>query len=108
MRAQVLLRPALEADAPALVDVWADVLRRANREQQLEDVRQVIDRVAVLPGERLTVAEVDGAAVEDVDAREVPGDDVVGREERRAVAHDCPSASVVPVTRCRAARCVPR
>lgn len=63
MRAQVLLRPALEADAPALVDVWADVLRRANREQQLEDVRQVIDRVAVLPGERLTVAEVDGAVV---------------------------------------------
>ena len=63
MRAQDLLRPALEADAPALVDVWADVLRRANREQQLEDVRQVIDRVAVLPGERLTVAEVDGAVV---------------------------------------------
>ena len=63
MRAQVLLRPAQAADAHALVDVWADVLRRADREQRLDDVRQVIDRVDAVPGERVTVAEVDGEVV---------------------------------------------
>ncbi|MGH3346262.1 MAG: GNAT family N-acetyltransferase [Nocardioides sp.] len=63
MRAQVLLRPALAADAHALVDVWADVLRRVDRDQQVEDVRQVIDRVEAMPGERVTVAEVEGRVV---------------------------------------------
>ena len=63
MRAQVLLRPALAADAHDLVDVWSDVLRRAERDQQLEDVRQVIDRVEAVPGERITVAEIDGQVV---------------------------------------------
>ena len=63
MRAQVLLRPALAADAHALLEVWTDVLRRVERDQQLEDVRQVIDRVEAVPGERITVAEVDGQVV---------------------------------------------
>jgi len=63
MRGQVLLRPALAADAPALVDVWTNVLRRADRDHQLADVHQVIDRVEAMPGERITVAEVDGRVV---------------------------------------------
>lgn len=63
MRAHVLLRPATGADAPALVDVWADVLRRAERDQQVEDLRQVIDRTSAVPGERITVAEVEGRVV---------------------------------------------
>jgi len=63
MRAQVLLRPAHAADAHALVDVWTDVLRRVERDEQLKDVRQVIDRVEAVPGERITVAEIDGQVV---------------------------------------------
>lgn len=63
MRGQVVMRPALVADAPALVDVWTDVLRRVDRDQQLVDVHAVIDRVEAMPGERITVAEVDGRVV---------------------------------------------
>lgn len=63
MRAQVLMRPAVVADAPALADVWCDVLRKVDRDQQVEDVLLVIDRVSAMPEERITVAEVDGVVV---------------------------------------------
>lgn len=63
MRAQVLMRPAVAADAPALADVWCDVLRRVDREQQVEDLLLVIDRVSAMPEERITVAVVDGVVV---------------------------------------------
>ena len=55
-----MMRSANDADAPALVDVWSDVLRRGDRAQQVEDVGRVIDRVSAMPEERIVVAEVDG------------------------------------------------
>lgn len=63
MRAQVLLRSAVAADADALVTLWDTVMRHVNRDQQLEDIRQVIDRISAMPEERIVVAEVDERVV---------------------------------------------
>ena len=52
-----------DADAPALVDIWSDVLRRVGPDQQVEDIRHVIDRVSAMPEERIVVAEVEGQVV---------------------------------------------
>ncbi len=61
MRSQMLLRPAKDSDVPALATVWVDVLRRGDRDQQVEDVRRIVDRVSALHEERIVVAEIDGA-----------------------------------------------
>lgn len=63
MRSQLLMRPAKDADVPALALIWADVLRRGDRDQQVEDVRRLVDRVSALHEERIVVAEQDGAVV---------------------------------------------
>ncbi len=63
MRAQVMMRSANDADAAVLVDVWEDVLRRVDRDHQVEDIRRVIDRVSAMHEERIVVAEVDGQVV---------------------------------------------
>ncbi|MGZ5405671.1 MAG: GNAT family N-acetyltransferase, partial [Nocardioides sp.] len=63
MRAQVLMRSANDADAEALVAVWEDALRRADRVRQVEDVRRIIDRVSAMHEERIVVAEIDGEVV---------------------------------------------
>lgn len=63
MRSPVQLRTAYEADAPALVDLWSDVLRRGDRSQQVAEVGHVIDRVSAMPEERVVVAEVEGRVV---------------------------------------------
>jgi GNAT superfamily N-acetyltransferase len=63
MRSQPLMRPAKDSDVPALALIWADVLRRVDRDQQVEDVRRIVDRVSALHEERIVVAELDGAAV---------------------------------------------
>ena len=47
-------------DADRLADLWADVLRRVDREEQAADLRSIIERVAPLHDERLVVAEYDG------------------------------------------------
>ena len=60
MRSQVSLRCAVPADADGLVEVWADVVRRAERHDQVADLVQIIDRVTDLDDERLVVAEYDG------------------------------------------------
>ena len=60
MRSQVSLRSAVPDDAAELVDVWSEVLRRADRSHQVADVRSVIERVGDLPEERIVVAEYDG------------------------------------------------
>jgi GNAT superfamily N-acetyltransferase len=60
MRSQVSLRRAAPDDADVLVEVWSDVLRRAERHEQVADLRSVIERVAPLPDERIVVAEYDG------------------------------------------------
>lgn len=63
MRSSVQLRPALDADAPALVELWTDVLRRGDGPQQLAEVRHVIDRVSAMLEERIVVAVVEGRVV---------------------------------------------
>lgn len=60
MRSQVSLRGAVPEDADRLVDVWSDVVRRAERAEQVADMVSVIDRVSDLVDERLVVAEFDG------------------------------------------------
>lgn len=59
-RSLVSLRSALPSDAPALVDLWSEVLRRADRDEQMADLVQVIERVAQSTDERMVVAEYDG------------------------------------------------
>lgn len=63
MRAQVLMRSATDSDVVALVAVWEGVLRRADHDRQVEDVRRVVDRVSAMPEERIVVAEVEGRVV---------------------------------------------
>ena len=63
MRSPVLLRTAHATDAPALVDVWSEVLRRGDRGDQVAEVGHVIDRVSAMTEERIVVAEVDGRVV---------------------------------------------
>lgn len=59
-RSLVSLRSALPSDAPVLVELWTEVLRRADRDEQMADLVQVIERVAQSADERLVVAEYDG------------------------------------------------
>lgn len=59
-RTMVALRDAVPADVPGLVDLWHEVLRRASRADQEDDLRAVIARVDGSADERLLVAECDG------------------------------------------------
>ncbi len=58
-RSPITLRDAVPADAEALVELWHDVLRRVETEEQVSDLRHVIERVDPAL-ERLLVAEYDG------------------------------------------------
>lgn len=59
-RSPVTLREASPADAPRLVVLWSDVVRRAEPAEQLADVEAVIADAASRPDQRLVVAEHDG------------------------------------------------
>lgn len=59
-RSLVTLRCALPSDAAELAVLWADVLRRADHEDQVADLVQIIEASASSPVERLVVAEYDG------------------------------------------------
>lgn len=59
-RSLVSLRCALPSDAPLLAELWSDVVRRADREEQVSDLVAVIEQAATVPGQRLVVAEYDG------------------------------------------------
>lgn len=63
MRSHVLLRSAVDADAEALVALWGDILRRGDAEQQLDDMRNVIDRVSAMPEDRIVVGVLDDRVV---------------------------------------------
>jgi GNAT superfamily N-acetyltransferase len=56
----VSLRSAVPEDADQLADLWSDVLRRVGRDEQVSDLRSIIERVEPLHDERLVVAEYDG------------------------------------------------
>lgn len=59
-RSLVSLRSALPSDAPLLVELWTDVIRRADRDEQVREVAGVIERAAESDSDRLVVAEYDG------------------------------------------------
>jgi GNAT superfamily N-acetyltransferase len=60
-RSPVTLREATLADAPRLVALWADVVRRGEPAEQVSDLERIIGCAASNPDERLVVAEHDGA-----------------------------------------------
>ena len=59
-RSVVSLRCARASDAPVLVEVWHDALRRGEAAQQLSDVVSIIEDAAADPDQRLVIAECDG------------------------------------------------
>lgn len=60
MRSQLVVRSAQPTDAEVLLDLWADVVRKADRADQLADLLTVIDRAGASETERLVVVEYDG------------------------------------------------
>lgn len=59
-RTSVATRLACREDAPALAELWGDLMRRADRSEQVADLELVIKDAAASPEQRLVVAEVDG------------------------------------------------
>lgn len=59
-RYSVLLRQADVADAAKLRDLWSEVLRRADNEEQIADLVAIIERARASEDERVLVAELDG------------------------------------------------
>lgn len=59
-RSLVSLRCAELSDAPALAELWADAMRRADRQDQIADLELVIKKAAASPEQRLLVADHDG------------------------------------------------
>lgn len=59
-RSLVLLRVAGLSDAPALAELWADALRRADPQDHLSDVELIIKAASASPEQRVVVAEYDG------------------------------------------------
>jgi GNAT superfamily N-acetyltransferase len=60
-RSQVSLRSAEAADAAGLTLLWADALRRVEPEDQLADVRRILERIEQDDDEEIVVATYDGA-----------------------------------------------
>jgi len=58
-RSLVSLRSAVPGDAERLADLWSAVIRRADPEEQVADLRSIIERVGPLHDERLVVADYD-------------------------------------------------
>jgi GNAT superfamily N-acetyltransferase len=69
-RSLVSLRSALPSDAPVLAEVWADSLRRAEHDEQISDLVQIIEAAAASAHDRLVVAEYDGEVAGAVHLRE--------------------------------------
>ena len=59
-RSLVSLRSALPSDAPLLTELWADVIRRADHDEQVQELAGVIERAAESDRDRMVVAEYDG------------------------------------------------
>jgi GNAT superfamily N-acetyltransferase len=59
-RTQVSLRQASPDDAPALTEIWSEVLRRADHDDRIADLEVIIARSAPVDGEQIVVAEYDG------------------------------------------------
>ncbi|TIC88907.1 GNAT family N-acetyltransferase [Nocardioides sp. GY 10113] len=54
-------RAARPEDAPVLVELWSDVLRRGDRSEQAADIELLVKQAAVSPEQRFVVVEYDGS-----------------------------------------------
>jgi GNAT superfamily N-acetyltransferase len=59
-RTAISLREAVRDDAHFLAELWADVLRGADRQEQVADLEIIIKNAAESSEQRLVVAEYDG------------------------------------------------
>jgi GNAT superfamily N-acetyltransferase len=59
-RSSVVLREATAADVDALAEIWRAVLRRAEPQEQRDDVRRILAEAELEPSARVVVAEYDG------------------------------------------------
>ncbi|HEY4333657.1 MAG TPA: GNAT family N-acetyltransferase [Ilumatobacteraceae bacterium] len=59
-RSPLATRIARREDAPALVELWSDVLRRTDPSDQVGDLELVIKQAAVSPEQRLIVVDYNG------------------------------------------------
>ena len=59
-RQPVSMRQATIGDVPFLVELWSDVLRRADRQEQVHDLEIIVKEAAESAERRLLVAEYDG------------------------------------------------
>lgn len=59
-RALLSARVATREDVPALADLWADSVRRADRAEQVADVELIVKSAALSPEQRVVVVEYDG------------------------------------------------
>ncbi|WP_435769264.1 N-acetyltransferase family protein [Nocardioides sp. SYSU DS0651] len=53
-------RVATREDAPVLAELWSDVLRRADRSEQVADLELIIKSAAASPEQRVVVVDYDG------------------------------------------------
>jgi len=59
-RQPVSMRQATIVDVPFLVELWSEVLRKADRQDQVHDLEIIVKEAAESPERRLLVAEYDG------------------------------------------------
>ena len=59
-RQPVSMRQATIGDVPFLVEVWGDMLRRADRQEQVSDLELIVKEAAESAEQRLLLAEYDG------------------------------------------------
>ncbi len=62
-RPPVVIRPAESADAPRLVEIWRDVIRRGEVSDQARDMEEVVSTAASSVEQRVLVAEAEGEVV---------------------------------------------
>ncbi len=60
-RSLVSMRDATLADVECLAELWAPYLRRGTADEALNDIATAIEHLVDRPGERLLIAEYDGA-----------------------------------------------
>lgn len=58
-RQPVSLRPATNLDVPFLLELWGTVLRKADRQEQVDDLEIIVKEAAESPERRLLIAEYD-------------------------------------------------